>query len=524
MSTESAAARPLEVGAEVAGFRIERVIGRGRRSVVYEATQVSLDRRVALKLVRPDPGHADRFRRLVWPEHPCVVSLFAAGIRAQGAFVAMQLVRGPSLADLRQDGPLEPARALEILGDVASALDAAHSAGIAHGAVEAKQVLIDHSGRALMSGFESRGEEATLDGDLRDFAALARQCLGDRPTALEEPPPATAADVVRRAERVLRPPVMPHTATLPRGRRGWIALAGAAALGAAALATFIAGDEREPAPPVPRSAVALGSSLAPGGIESVDCEGQVATGGSQTCTLVQTRLPGRELVPARAGAIRRWAVSGARGELALQVLRRSGDEFALMARSPFERVADDEVHRFATNLPVRAGDLVGLEVAPGAAIGVRKGVRGAATARWFGPLVLTPRPVERDSGTGLDYEVLLRVDYVPGAKGGASGRLTGRAARLAAPGRTLGSREVDLPGPSVRTVAVVRLRDRVFLDLLADRRRLVRIAVEDVDPRGRLLNLTAVYGRVPRAVWRDPDGRVIRRDYAVGPRSLDPRG
>src|SRR5689334_8734399 len=94
---------------EVAGFRIERELGRGPRAVVYEATQLSLGRRVALKLFDDPPVSGE----LSWPEHPRVTSLYGAGPCGRGYFVAMQLVRGPSLAELRGGDRLH------LLGDVA---------------------------------------------------------------------------------------------------------------------------------------------------------------------------------------------------------------------------------------------------------------------------------------------------------------------------------------------------------------------------------------------------------------------
>ena len=123
----------------IAGFRLERELGRGRRAVVYEGVQVGLDRRVALKLLRADQDLASPLR---WPEHPRVVRLYAAGSSESGRYLAMQLVRGETLADLLDAGGLDPDTSLELVGDVASALDAAHGAGIAHGSVTARNVLI----------------------------------------------------------------------------------------------------------------------------------------------------------------------------------------------------------------------------------------------------------------------------------------------------------------------------------------------------------------------------------------------
>src|SRR5919197_1345492 len=138
-STDVAA--PLEPGIEIAGFRIERSIGRGRSAVVYEATQLELDRRVALKLFEFGSEAGTRLRTLRWPEHPNVVRMYAAGTSESGNFLALQLVRGSSLARLLDRGTPKRGLAQGVLADVAAALDAAHRTGYVHGAVNGKNVL-----------------------------------------------------------------------------------------------------------------------------------------------------------------------------------------------------------------------------------------------------------------------------------------------------------------------------------------------------------------------------------------------
>jgi len=225
----------------------------------------------------------------------------------------------------------------------------------------------------------------------------------------------------------------------------------------------------------------------------------------------------------RDGVIRRWAVRGARGEVALRVLRRRGDRFTSVAGSEYERIPDVGVHVVPANLPVRAGDRVGLEVTPGAAIGVRPGGRATATARWFGPLNWRSRPLEDGKGSGFDHELLLRVEYLPGAVSRSPGTLTGRAARLAPSGRELDAREVDLSRGVVRKAAVVNVRDRIAIDLFAGRHRLERLVIAGADARGTLLSLTA-YGQPAVSVsWRNPDGRALSLGYLVNAGSLVPR-
>ena len=84
------------------GYRVERLLGRGGMGVVYEAVQVSLDRRVALKVLRPelaeDAAFVDRIRRegrvQASLEHPHVLDVYEVGESPHGLFLAMRLVRG----------------------------------------------------------------------------------------------------------------------------------------------------------------------------------------------------------------------------------------------------------------------------------------------------------------------------------------------------------------------------------------------------------------------------------------------
>ncbi len=524
-STDARRPAELEPGTELAGFRLERTIGRGSRSVVYEATQLSLDRRVAFKLLRPDPDLLTRFGRLRWPEHRHVVALYATGACEHGLYVAMRLVRGSTLAKLREAEGLPAARALRLLEQVADALDAAHVGRMAHGGLGAEDVLVDADYRAFVTDFGLARQEGTAEADRIAFARLAGESLALDPSSLVAGRPPSAAAVVAAAADSLPPSVLTHRPAARRHRR---ALAGTlcAAVGAAVLSIASSGSPSAPegAPRVLPQAMVLGSSLPSAGVESLDCSGQAPTGSSQPCTVVQTRLPGRTPVAPRDGEIRRWAVRGARGDLALQVVRPRGDRYVQVARTAYERVTDTGVHAFAANVPVRAGDLVGAEVTPGAAIGVRPRVSGATTVRWFGPLVVfDARAPERRARTGFDHELLLRVEYAPGSARGPAGRLTGRAAGRAPAGAALGAEDVELRGGRLRRVVVVRALGIVAVDLFDGGRRLERLAVSDVDPAGSVLDLGS-YGRpLLRFRWRNPDGRLLTHDYSVRTRSLVPR-
>jgi hypothetical protein len=484
---------------EVAGFRVEREIGRGSRAVVFDATQLSLHRRVALKLLHEPPVDSE----LRWPEHQHVVSLYAAGPCEDGYFVAMQLVRGCSLAEARR---LPRRTLLRLLGEVAGALDAAHRAGIAHGEVNARNVLVGDGERAFLSDFGLGPGGASPAGDLLEFAELVGEQLD-----IDAPQATSAEAIVEAARRQVAPE---HAARRPLVAGGLAALAAVAIV---AVLLLPSGGTAESVPAVLPGAVALGSAQPSSGAQSVDCAGQAPTGGSQPCIVSQTRLAGRPLRARFSGVIRRWVVRDARGELALEVLRRRGPSVYVAARTPFVGVPDRGVHVLPANMAVRAGDLVALNVGPGAAVGVSRAAR-ATTARRFGALDVNASPFDsRTPGQTL----LLRAEYVPGAKWKPTGLVTGRAAARAEAGRVLDSLELE-PGT---TVAAVRVGDRVAADLLVERRRIARLFVAGARPSGRLGSLYTLSVRsgqpILRLLWRNPNG-TVSRDFGADSLGLEP--
>ena len=141
----------LAPGDEFAGCRIEAVAGRGGMGVVYRATELSLGRPVALKLLAPDragdPGFRERFQResrmAAAIDHPNVIPVYGAGEEDGLLYLVMRYVGGTDLhALLREEGALEPARAAEVVAQVAAALDAAHAAGLVHRDVKPANVLL----------------------------------------------------------------------------------------------------------------------------------------------------------------------------------------------------------------------------------------------------------------------------------------------------------------------------------------------------------------------------------------------
>ena len=143
-------------------YEIRSLLARGGMATVYEAVDLRLDRKVALKVMHPhlaaDSGFVARFEREAKSaarlSHPHVVGVYDQGEADGLVYLAMELIPGQTLRDVIRDyGPLTTEQALVFLEPVLEALAAAHAAGLVHRDIKPENVLISHDGRVKVADF-----------------------------------------------------------------------------------------------------------------------------------------------------------------------------------------------------------------------------------------------------------------------------------------------------------------------------------------------------------------------------------
>ena len=142
----------------IPGFGIEREIARGGMATVYLANQLSLDRKVALKIL-DNFAETDRARfikesRIIGSiNHRSVITIHDVGVEGDCAFLAMEYLQGGDLASKLEGSKLQPCEALEIAAAIADCLDSVHQQGIVHRDVKPANVLFHSDGTPVLTDF-----------------------------------------------------------------------------------------------------------------------------------------------------------------------------------------------------------------------------------------------------------------------------------------------------------------------------------------------------------------------------------
>lgn len=146
-------------GREFGRYRLVELLGRGDLGEVWRAHDTETgNRTAAIKLLPPqlaaDPAIAEQFRREAAAaarlNNPHIVPIHDYGEIGDQLYIDMELIDGRNLQEVLANGPLEPARAVRIIGQVADALHAAHEIGLVHGDVKPSNILIDRDDFAYL--------------------------------------------------------------------------------------------------------------------------------------------------------------------------------------------------------------------------------------------------------------------------------------------------------------------------------------------------------------------------------------
>jgi serine/threonine protein kinase len=148
-------------GASLGDFQVDRLLGRGGMGEVYLARQISLNREVALKVLRPDltnPLYLSRFEAEAWSaaklNHPNIVHIYTLGVFDGLRFIAMEYVQGTNLREyLLRKGPPDLPQALSIMRQAAAAVGAAGEVGLVHRDIKPENLLLTKKGQVKVADF-----------------------------------------------------------------------------------------------------------------------------------------------------------------------------------------------------------------------------------------------------------------------------------------------------------------------------------------------------------------------------------
>ncbi len=191
----------MPVGTEIDGYRVLNMIGRGGMGVVYEAEDVALSRRVALKMLAPelvqDKAFLNRLRTearsLARLQSPFIVSIYSLRQTEAGTFIVMEYVDGGSLSDLIARGPVPVGTAVRIATQITHAIEAAHEASIIHRDIKPSNILLTSDGTVKVTDFGIAEDLAASNAGQEVIVAGTVQYMS--PEQLRASPPDRRSDI-----------------------------------------------------------------------------------------------------------------------------------------------------------------------------------------------------------------------------------------------------------------------------------------------------------------------------------------
>ena len=207
-------------------YEIGPMIGTGGMADVYEATDLRLNRKVAVKILRSDlardPAFVGRFKKEALAagglSYPGIVAVYDSGVDGSDSYIVMELVNGHTLREILQSGEhLDQAEALKIIVEVLEALDYSHHKSIVHRDVKPGNIMITDSGQVKVMDFgiaramddigatmtntwnvvgtaqylspeQATGESADRRSDIYSVGALMYELLVGRPPFIGDTP------------------------------------------------------------------------------------------------------------------------------------------------------------------------------------------------------------------------------------------------------------------------------------------------------------------------------------------------
>jgi eukaryotic-like serine/threonine-protein kinase len=151
----------LSPGTQLGPYEVQSLLGAGGMGEVYRARDARLNRTVALKILpaqmAADPGRRQRFeqeaRAASALNHPNIVSVYDIGHQDGLAYIVSELIEGEPLREVIKRGPMPVSRLLDLAGQTAAALAAAHAAGIVHRDLKPENIMVTRDGRAKILDF-----------------------------------------------------------------------------------------------------------------------------------------------------------------------------------------------------------------------------------------------------------------------------------------------------------------------------------------------------------------------------------